>query len=75
MPIRMGNAVMAGPRRPTSLFRACVSTCAVFASSFGAVRAADVTQTAPAADAPDPFTGWYVKLGAMGVLDRSSSNL
>jgi outer membrane protein len=34
-----------------------------------------VTQTAPAAEAPDPFTGWYVKLGAMGVLDRSSSNL
>ena len=77
MPIRMGNAAMAGPRRPTSLLRACVSTCAVFASSFGAVRAADVTnsQTAPPADAPDPFTGWYVKLGAMGVLDRSSSNL
>ena len=77
MPIRMGNAVMAGPRRPTSLFRACVSTCAVFASSFGAVRAADVTnsQNAPTADAPNPFTGWYVKLGAMGVLDRSSSNL
>src|ERR1700730_16541952 len=77
MPIRMGNAVMAGPRRPTSLFRACVSTCAVFASSFGAVRAADVTnsQNAPTADAPNPFTGWYVKLGAMGVLDRRSSNL
>ena len=77
MPIRMGNAVMVGPRRPTILLRTCVSTCAVFASSFGAVRAADVTnsQTAPAAGAPNPFTGWYVKLGAMGVLDRSSSNL
>ena len=57
--------------------RACVSTCAVFASSFGAVRAADMTnsQAAPATDAPNPTTGWYVKLGAMGVLDRSSSNL
>jgi outer membrane protein len=77
MPIRMGNAVMVGPRRPTILLRTCVSTCAVFASSFGAVRAADVmnSQTAPAAGAPNPFTGWYVKLGAMGVLDRSSSNL
>ena len=28
-----------------------------------------------APDAPGPSTGWYVKLGAMGVLDRSSSNL
>ena len=76
MPIRVGNAVMAGARRPTSLFRACVSICAFFASSFGAVRAADVTnsQTAPA-DAPNPSTGWYVKLGGTGVLDRSSSNL
>jgi outer membrane protein len=58
------------------LFRACVSTCAVFAS-YGVVRAADVTnaQAAPAPEAPSPPTGWYVKLGAMGVLDRSSSNL
>ena len=77
MPIRMGNTVVPGPKRPTRLVRACVSTCAVFASSFGAVRAADMTnsQAAPATDAPNPFTGWYVKLGAMGVLDRSSSNL
>ena len=77
MPIRMGNAIMAGPRRQTSLLRACVSTCAVFACSFGAARAADVTnsQTGPPSDAPAPFTGWYLKLGAMGVLDRSSSNL
>jgi len=68
---------MTGPRRPTGLIRACVSTCAVFASSFGAVWAADVTNspTGPAADSPNPFTGWYVKLGAMGVLDGSSSNL
>jgi outer membrane protein len=69
--------MMAGPKRPTSLFRACVSTCAVFASSFGAVHAADLTnsQAAPETDAPNPFTGWYVRLGAMGVLDESSSNL
>ncbi len=67
---------MAGPKRPTGLFRACVSTCAVFASSFGVVRAADVTNSQPApTDAPNPSTGWYVRLGAMGVLDRSSSNL
>jgi outer membrane protein W len=77
MPIRMGNRVVAGPNRSTRLFRACVSACAVFASSFGAVRAADLTNSvaAPATDAPDPLTGWYVKAGAMGVLDRSSSNL
>jgi outer membrane protein len=77
MPVRMGNAVLAASRRPTSLLRACVSTCAVFASSFGVVRAADLTnlQAAPSSDAPDPSTGWYVRLGAMGVLDRSSSNL
>lgn len=69
--------MMAGPKRPTNLFRVCVSTCAVFASSFGAVRAGDLTspQAAPAPDAPNPFTGWYVRLGAMGVLDRSSSNI
>src|SRR6202021_2496277 len=68
MPVRMGNAVLAASRRPTSLLRACVSTCAVFASSFGAVRAADLTnpQPAPASDAPDRLTGWYVRLGAMG---------
>ncbi len=77
MPIRMGNTVLSGPKRPRRLVRACVSTCAVFASSFGAVRAAEMTnsQAAPATDAPNPTTGWYVKLGAMGVLDRSSSNL
>ncbi len=68
---------MAGPRGPRSLFRACVSTCAVFASSFGAVRAGDLTspQAAPAPDVSNLFTGWYVRLGALGVLDRSSSNL
>ncbi len=68
--------MMAGPKRPKGLFRACVSTCAVFASSFGVARAADVTNSQPApTDAPNPSTGWYVRLGAMGVLDRSSSNL
>jgi outer membrane protein len=69
--------MMAGPKRPTNLFRVCVSTCAVFASSFGAVRAGDLTspEAAPAPDAPNPSTGWYVRLGAMGVLDRSSSNI
>jgi outer membrane protein len=77
MPIRMGKTLKAGPKRPTRFVRACISTCAVFASSFGAVRAADLTssQAAPPTDAPSSFTGWYVKLGAMGVLDRSSSNL
>jgi outer membrane protein len=77
MPIRMGSAAFAGPRGQTSLLRACVFTCAVFAFSFGVARAADVTnsQTTPGADVPNPFTGWYVKAGAMGVLDRSSSNL
>jgi outer membrane protein len=59
------------------LFRACLSTCAVFAFSHGAVRAADVKDSppAPSPDAPDAFTGWYVKAGAMGVINRSSSNL
>jgi len=33
MPIWMGNAAVAGPSKQTSLLRACVSTCAVFASS------------------------------------------
>ena len=66
---------MAGPKGPTSLFRACVSTCTVFASSFGAVRAGDLTQATPTPDVSSAFTGWYVRLGALGVLDRSSSNL
>ena len=68
---------MAGPKRPTNLFRACVSTCAVFASSLGAARAADLTspQAAPAPDVPNLFTGWYVRLGALGVFERGSSNL
>ena len=67
--------MMAGPKRP-NLFRGCVSTCAVFASSFCAVRAADMTNSQPApSDAPNPSAGWYIRLGAMGVLDRSSSNL
>ena len=77
MPSGVGNGVMAGSKRPRNLVRACVSTCAIFASSLGSVRAADLTtsQPAPTPDAPNPFTGWYVKVGAMGVLDRSSSNL
>ena len=77
MPTGAGDELMVGPKRPKNLFRACLSTCAVFASSFGAVRAGDLTnsQAAPATDAPTPFTGWYVRLGAMGVLDRGSSNL
>ncbi len=77
MPHGVGNGVMAGSKRPRKLVRACVSTCAIFASSLGSVRAADLTtsQPAPTPDAPNPFTGWYVKVGAMGVLDRSSSNL
>jgi outer membrane protein len=74
---RMENKVVLAPKKPARLLRACVSTCAVFASSLAAVRAADLTnvQTAPVADAPNSSTGWYVRLGAMGVLDRSFSNL
>jgi outer membrane protein len=77
MPFRMGNEVIAVPKRPVGLFRACVSTCAFFVSSFSLAHAADVTNKQPALapDAPDPVTGWYVKAGAMGVLDRGSSNL
>jgi outer membrane protein len=68
---------MTGPKRPTGLLRACVSTCAVFASFFGAARATDITNAPPASanDPPNPLAGWYVKAGAMGVLDRGSSNL
>ena len=77
MPIRMGKGAIASPRRPTGFSKACVLTCAVFAPSCGAGRAADLTtsQTPPALEAQNPANGWYVKLGAMGVLDRSSSNL
>jgi outer membrane protein len=77
MPTGVGDDFMVGPKRPKSLIRACVSTCAVFASSFAAVRAGDLanTQAAPAPDVPNLLTGWYVRVGAMGVLDRGSSNL
>jgi outer membrane protein len=57
---------------------ACVSTCAAFALSVGTVQAADVwSQTAAPAPAPvlPDLSGWYVRVGAMGTLTQSSSNL
>jgi outer membrane protein W len=58
------------------LLRAYASACAVFASSFSAARADDLTtsQATPAANASNLFNGWYVRFGAAGVFDFSSSN-
>src|SRR5271156_5624571 len=82
MPVRVGDNGMTGPKGPMGPLKAWVSTCAVFALSLGAARAADVLSPAPApAPAPEPapilpgLSGWYVKAGALGVWSRSSSNL
>lgn len=71
---------MKGLKRPKIWVKAFVLTCAVFALSLGATRAADLTsQPAPPAPAPAPvlpdLSGWYVRVGAFGLLDRTSSNL
>jgi outer membrane protein len=71
---------MTGPKGPTKLVKACVSTCAVFAFSLGAAHAADLTSPPPA-PAPEPapvlpdLSGWYVRAGALGAFPQSSSNL
>ena len=80
MPVRVGDNGMTGPKGPMGPLKACVSTCAVFALSLGAARAADVSSPVPApALEPAPIlpslSGWYVKAGALGVWSRSSSNL
>jgi outer membrane protein len=69
---------MRGPKGPMRPVKACVSTCAAFALSVSAVQAADLSsQTAAPAPAPvlPDLSGWYVRVGAMGTLTQSSSNL
>ncbi len=80
MPIRMGdNNGMTGPKGPARPVKACVSTCAIFVLSLGAVRAADLSNPAPEPSPSAPvlpsLSGWYVRVGALGSWSRSSSNL
>ena len=67
---------MKGPNRAAGRVKAFVSTCAVCVLPLGAGHAADLTNPAPA---PAPILpslgGWYVRVGALGVLSESSSNL
>ena len=69
---------MRGPKRAAACFKALVPTCAAFALSVGAAHATDVLTAAPAPE-PAPvlpgLSGWYVRVGAMGTLTQSSSNL
>lgn len=74
-----GKRLMTGPTYRTRLVKsALVSKCAVFALSLGAVHAADTLSQSAAPpvlpDLPD-VTGWYVRAGALGVLNQSSSTL
>lgn len=41
----------------------------------GGVRAADLTSPAPPVSPPEAASRWYVKLGAVGVINQSTSNL
>ena len=70
---------MTGPSSPRSLVKAALaSQCAFAALSLGAGHAADQsnTQQASAPVLPSlPNSGWYVRFGALGVLNQSSSNL
>jgi outer membrane protein len=79
MPVRVKAARMTSPKSRTRLVKAALaSQCAVLALSFGSAHAADQSN-APSASGPVlpelPATGWYVRFGALGVLNRSSSNL
>jgi outer membrane protein len=78
MPVRVGDNVMRGRKRPAIRVTACAPACAVFALSLSAVRAADLTSPAPT-PAPAPvlpdLSGWYVRVGAVGTFPQSSSNL
>ena len=73
-----GRQRIRGPNRAAACFRALVPTCAAFALSVGAAHAADVLAAAPAPE-PAPvlpgLSGWYVRVGAMGTLTQSTSNL
>ena len=72
-----GKRLMTVPRHRMRLVNVTVSKCAVFALSLGAVHAADTLSQSAAPppvlpDLPD-VTGWYVRAGALGVLNQSSS--
>jgi outer membrane protein len=75
----METTLMTGPISPTRLVKAALASQFAFAAlSLGAGHAADQpnTQQASAPVLPSlPNAGWYVRFGALGVLNQSSSNL
>jgi outer membrane protein len=76
---RAKNTLMTGPICPTRLVKAALAShCAFAALSSGAGHAADQSNTQQASAPVLPSlsnAGWYVRFGALGVLNQSSSNL
>ena len=63
--------------RSTTIVKAFVSRSLIFALSAGAVHAADLPNppAAPPSPVPEAAPRWYVRLGALGVVDQSWSSL
>ena len=69
---------MARQKKPTRILRAIVSTCLFFSAlSISAANAADLASpsNAPVTAAPEASPLWYIRLGALGAIDQTSSNL
>jgi hypothetical protein len=75
--ITVGEPVMMGRAMPTTIVKAFVANFLIFVLSVRAVHAADLTSPPPAPPSParEAALRWYVKLGALGALNRSWSSL
>jgi len=67
---------MEDPREVARIGRAFISKCSIFAILVSGAHAADLTPpNAPATGLPEVLPHWYVRLGVVGALDQSTSNL
>jgi outer membrane protein len=68
---------LTGPKQLMTIMRALVSPCAAFAFSTNLAHAADLTSAPPAPPVPlsDFSPHWFVRLGALGAINQSSSRL
>jgi outer membrane protein len=75
--LRRGG-VMSGRKRPATIFRAIALTFSVFGFSVTAVQAAELLPPSPAAPIDDDAGAalhWFVRLGVLGAINQTSSNL
>jgi outer membrane protein len=75
---QLGGSGMADRKRRTAIVGAIVSIFALSAGAVASAEAADLTASppvGPASEASESFPRWFVRIGALGVLNQSWSKL